>query len=145
MSNIAPITSKLVPKTVSLTLAGEEFEVKPFGFGQLPKVSAKLLPLLSLFQAQEGRSITLTEIAEHGGDSLMDVLAMAINRDRAFIDGLDLDDGPALLSAVIAVNQEQLTKKALPLLLKLLGTAAQGDTAATQKKAPGKVAKKAAR
>lgn len=127
-----PITSRLVPKSVPLTLAGEAFVIRPFGFGQLPAVSALLLPLLGLLDIKEGQEIKLSDLAEKGGENLMNVLALAVGQDRAFIDALDFDEGMDLLSAVVECNKEQLTKKALPLLAKVLGAGAEAAAQKTQ-------------
>lgn len=114
-----PAKQPLLQAPLPVTLAGETFQIKQFPFGQVHLVSAKLLPIFGAFQMQEGQSIELGELMASGGESLMDVLAMAIDRPREFLDTIDYDEGKELLAAVLKANAA-LAKKALPDLLKMM-------------------------
>jgi hypothetical protein len=108
--------SKIAPplgKTVEA--GGETFTIRPFGFGQLPFVAARLSgPFMAL--AGSGRkTFQLDELVANGGDGMMDVLAVAIKKDRAWLDELDdYEGGKRLLAAMWEVCGPQLTGKVLP-------------------------------
>jgi hypothetical protein len=112
---------------IDVTVNGETLTIKPFPFGKLPTVSAKLAPAFSAMQGlSEGASIAYNEILEAGGDGLMDVLAIAAGKPQGFMDTVyDYDEGKALAMAVFEVNKDMLLKKILPDLMKLLAAPAK--------------------
>lgn len=118
---------QLLHTPVQVTLAGETFDIKPFPFGKIHQVSAKLLPVFSSLQMEAGQALDLGELLASGGEGLMETLALAINRPRSFLDEISYDEGRELLAAVMAANAD-LVKKALPDLIRLMTGQAPAKT-----------------
>lgn len=102
---------------------GETIKVSPFVFGQLPKV-AKCFA--SIKGAIEGGN--LIEIASAGGEDLLALLCLAVNKPRVWFDTLPSDEGLALMAAVIQVNRDFFVQRMNPTLQRL--TQAMGGTGA---------------
>lgn len=115
-------TKQLLRAPVEVSLAGETFQIKEIPWGKHHLVSAKLLPVFMSAKIQEGQPFDLTDILVAGGEAIMDVLAIAINRPRSFMDEITYDEGKALLSAVMETNKELFAKKVLPDLMRLMAS-----------------------
>jgi hypothetical protein len=119
---------QLLHTPIDVTVNGERISIKPFPFGQLHIVTAKLMPIFSLFQGlHAGDAIPFASIIEAGGENLQEVLALAAGKPREWLDTIyDFEDGQALAVAVFEANKEQFLKKILPSLGKLMSSATTG-------------------
>lgn len=122
----------LFPGTEVL-VSGEVFHVKPFFFGQIPKAVKLTMPVakalnesgILLFRqdaSQLGFALAtdwpfkLPQIMAEGGEALMELLAFAIAKPRAWFDSVAAEEGLALTKAVFEVNTELFLKRILPML-----------------------------
>jgi hypothetical protein len=120
---------RLLHTPIDITAQGETISILPFGFGQQPRVMAKLAPLFTTFQAASaGDAVSLGDIFEAGGEGLMEVLAIAAKKPREWLDTLDYDEGKALANAVFEANKDTLVKKLLPDLMALMAGKAPAQT-----------------
>lgn len=97
-----------------VTAKGEAIEVTPFKFGQLPAV----LKHIGTFGASavEGDDFNIVRAITESGESVIGCLMVATGKERAWFDDLEIDEGAALLAAVVKANSELFEKKILPLL-----------------------------
>lgn len=111
-------------KEVTLT-SGEVITIKPFTFGQLPKalkIGQKLGTLLAdlykqgKFEDRANVSSNLMVIIGEGGEDLIELIGLGINKPRAWFDNLQGDDGITLTIAFLEVNIDFFTKKMMPQL-----------------------------
>ncbi len=130
-------TLKILFPDEELTVAGETISLRPFPFGKYPKVLAllgqMLQPLTEYLQQQKGNQLGiqledgtirinpetiqfLIGILENGGDPFMELLAIAVDKPRAWVDKLDGDDGIKLLAGVFAVNYDFFIQRLNPAL-----------------------------
>lgn len=110
-------------KNVVLT-SGEEVTVKPFTFGQLPKVVALTTGLLGLIQEvasdtsnEDGtpdHAQTAIRLISRGGEDLIALLMFGLKKDREWFDALELDDGVSLTAEFLGVNYDFFTQRVLP-------------------------------
>jgi hypothetical protein len=121
---------QLLHTPVRVTVNGEKLEIKPFPFGQLHIVTAKLMPIFSLFKGlREGDAIPLADIVQAGGENLQEVLAMAACKPREWMDTIyEFEEGQALVLAVFEANRDQFLKKILPSLMSMVKKAAPAPT-----------------
>lgn len=107
--------------TATVTAGGETFTIKPFTFGQLPAVTKCLANLAA--NIRPGDAIDIPGLIADGGEDILQVLAIAIKKDRSWFDSLeDHAEGIELLTAVVAVNKEVFAKNIMPALVKLTQT-----------------------
>lgn len=111
--------SKLVVEPVAVEVAGETVAITPFKFGQLPAVARHLQRIASLMNA--GTVDVPTLIAE-GGEDVLALAALAAGKPREWMDTITMDEGIALVAAVVQANREVLEKK-LPAALARLTNA----------------------
>lgn len=105
--------------TVEVVVGDETFTIKPFGVGQLPTVALHLAAIAEKWFA----GMTLPILLAKGGEDVLQVMAIAIGKPRAWFDSLyDLDKAVEILSAVIQLNQETITKKLVPAVQAILPT-----------------------
>ncbi len=116
-------TKSLLVTPIEVTANGETLRIRPFAFSQLPEVTARLLPLFSSLES-EGETINLDRLIVNGGENLFQVLAMAIEKPREWIDELRGEQGyeeaKSLIKAVYEANKGLFTKKLMPDLQALM-------------------------
>lgn len=104
---------------------GEVINMKPFTFGQLPKalkIGQKLGVMLAdmykqgKFEDQSNVSSNLMVIIGEGGEDLLELIGLGIQKPRAWFDTLQGDDGITLTIAFLEVNIDFFTKKMMPQL-----------------------------
>lgn len=110
-----------------ITLAsGETITIKPFTFGQLPKaikLGQQIGGLLAnmykqgKFEDSSNTSTNLMLIISEGGEDLINLIGLGINKPRDWFDGLQGDDGVNLTIAFLEVNIDFFTKKMMPQIL----------------------------
>ncbi|WP_298220145.1 DUF6631 family protein [Halothiobacillus sp.] len=113
----------LFPEGKTITIGGEEITIKPLTFGQIPKASKMIAPIIKAMSSAElgGQSLldlagNWVEIMAVGGEDLIALIGWAINKDRDWFDSLGMDDGINLIKTVIEVNSDFFTKKVIPML-----------------------------
>jgi hypothetical protein len=115
----------LFPTGKEITLQGSTYVIKPFTFGQLPKVikaitkAAKSVEDLKLDGSTIKPEVALTILSESGED-LINLLAEFIKVERTFIEDLQMDEAINLITAFFEVNADFFTKKVLPILVEAL-------------------------
>jgi hypothetical protein len=99
-----------------LSLAAGEVTVRPFPFKHWAKAAAIIAKYAGQFQMDEGKFMqNLSQFVTQGGDDVVEVMLLSIDRDRAFVDNLSGEDGFSLLTEVLEVNADFFTKKILPM------------------------------
>lgn len=116
------MSAKLLEQTQYLNINDEPIVIKPFTFGQLPRVAKALAAIASRVPADEGFSIP--KLIAEGGEEILEVVAVAAGKSRDWLDEIDPADGFELVGAVVAANAEQFEKKILPAVAKLAATVA---------------------
>lgn len=119
----------------TVTLSKEKVEVRPFPFGSIPRVIAILGNSIGLLQNApdlkatvegdgENKELVLDEktisflvdVVGQGGDNIMELIAVAANKDIEYVKALDPDDGLKLAYKCYAVNQDFFKQRLKPLL-----------------------------
>lgn len=118
---------RLLPTPIPVEINGETIDILPFPFGQLHVVTAKLSPLIAAVQGlANGAAISYDQILVIGGEGLQEVLAMAANKPRdwlnTFYGEAGYEEGKALAEAVWTANQDLFLKKIIPDLMNLMAT-----------------------
>ena len=107
----------------------ETIIIKPFTFGQLPKaikIGQKIGGLLAnmyqqgKFEDQSQTSANLMLILSEGGEDLINLMSLGINKPRDWFDQLQGDDGLNLTIAFLEVNIDFFTKKMMPQILEAM-------------------------
>lgn len=113
----------LFPNGKEIVLAGTTFIIKPFTFGQMPKV-IKVLQLAGAQVEQlklQGKSATpavaLSVIAECG-EELIKLMAEILKVDADFISNLSQEEAIELLKSFYEVNSDFFKSRVMPLLTK---------------------------
>lgn len=108
---------------------GEVLTLMPFYFGQLPRAIKLLRPVTDAVRAAgiagfDGKDFALApdwplrlpQLMDEGGEALVEFVAFAVKKPRAWFDELGSDDGIALTKAAFEVNGEFFAKKVAPML-----------------------------
>jgi hypothetical protein len=115
----------LFPGTDVTLSDGSTVTIKPLLFGQFPK-AAKLaqgiaLPLMEAYASGTADSATtIIQVMSEGGDDLLNLISLGINKPRSFLDALGFDDGVALTGTFLKVNLDFFTQRVMPQLKKHL-------------------------
>lgn len=133
-------TLKILFPDEEMTVAGEPISLRPFPFGKYPKVLAllgsMLQPITEYLQQQTGKSPGikleadtirispetvhfLVNLLEKGGDHVMELLAIAVDKPFSWVAKLDGDDGIRLLAGVIIVNHDFFIQRLNPVLVQV--------------------------
>jgi len=97
-----------VPQVV--TVAGTALELTPIRLGELPRILAAVRPIAADLSAEPD---WLALLARHG-EAVLELLALATRRDRAWIEGLALDEAVTLAAAVFEVNADFFVRRIAP-------------------------------
>ncbi len=89
-----------VPKVV--TVAGSTVELTPIRLGELPRFLAAVRPLAADLSAEPD---WFDLLARHG-EAVLELLALTIRRERAWVNDLSLDEAVTLAAAVFEVNAD---------------------------------------
>lgn len=117
--------SKIFPAK-KITVAEMPFEIKPFSFGQLPKLMKlmeKIAPTVQLAvrEGKEKEVSTYLSILSTGGEDLLQLMADSIKAPKEFVDNLDSDEGIKLLIEFVEVNKDFFIQRVLPLIQEKFG------------------------
>ena len=97
-----------VPKVV--TVAGTALELTPIRLGELPRLLAAVRPIAADISVEPD---WLDLLARHG-EAVLDLLAITTRRERAWIEGLALDEAVTLATAVFEVNADFFVGRVVP-------------------------------
>ena len=108
----------------SFQVGDQTITIRPFKFGELPKVIALLRGVGGTFaHHQRAGSLNTVEammdIIAVGGEQLILTLALNTGRPREFFDTLDMDVGTQILIDFLGMNIGFFTNKVLPMLQKM--------------------------
>lgn len=115
------MTIEVLFPEVELTIGGEVIKIKPFTFGELPKVMKVMSKVAIPAQAALNNG-TISDIGStiqifaEGGDDLIAIMATNIGKPVSFINNLAQDEGIKLLKAFYEVNASFFKGSVLPLL-----------------------------
>jgi hypothetical protein len=119
-----------------IELGGEKINLRPFPFGKWPEVILKAAGTVNIvlgFLQAHGESALdvsfdegnfrvspqafelLLRLIRDGGDNLYDILAISARKPRAWVDGLEGEDGLQLLVGTYLVNKDFFVKQVAPL------------------------------
>ena len=96
--------SSVIPATVDVIAGGETFTLKRFSLGQLKDASAHAALIALLFTALQEQNVSPIEVITKGGDSVIELVAIATGKSAAWCEELDPEEGINLLLAVAEVN-----------------------------------------
>lgn len=98
----------------------EVIVIKPFTFGQLPKVlklsSSFYGAVQPIFEQNEDMVSAVSQVIAIGGDDLIELLGMSINKPREWFDSIQSDIGIQLLAEFLEVNLSFFAQRILPQL-----------------------------
>jgi hypothetical protein len=115
----------LFPTGVQVELQGKQFNIRPFNFGQFPKVIKAITKASATAQelkVTDGKitpEAALTILSESGEDLIV-LLAEMLEVEKSFIEKLPMDEAVVLISAFFEVNADFFTKRVLPLIVKAM-------------------------
>jgi hypothetical protein len=102
-----------------LVIAGETLTLRPFTFGQLPKVLKltksfynEVQPFLAA--GLESNATAILEVLAAGGDDLIELIALGVHKPRTWFDTLEIDDGVRVVTAFLEVNLSFFAQRVLP-------------------------------
>ncbi|MHA6853377.1 DUF6631 family protein [Ralstonia pseudosolanacearum] len=114
---------KLIPQPAELTVGGEALVILPLKVGRLPAFLRAISPTLQQLQAPQIDWLGL--FIEHG-DDLLQAVAVAVGKPRAWVDALAADEAILLAAKVVEVNADFFTRTVLPRLDGLIGQVVSG-------------------
>lgn len=106
----------VIPDVVEVTAGGETFKLKRFSLGQLKYATAHAALITLLFNAMQDGKASPFEIITNGGDSVVELLAIATKKPVEWCEELGPDEGAELLLAVAEVNLSFFVNALSPLL-----------------------------
>jgi hypothetical protein len=101
-----------VPKVV--TVAGTAVELTPIRLGELPRLLAAVRPIAADLSADLSAEPDWLDLLGRQGEAVLDLLTLATRRDRAWIEGLALDEAVTLATAVFEVNADFFVRRVAP-------------------------------
>lgn len=122
MNDISKEAAELFPQGKQVVVKGEEFTIKPFGFGKFPKV-LELFKRLKDTPVAAGTGGTVKEIIDiiaDNGEVVVEFAMLATGKKRDFFDDVTLDQAVELVQAIIEVNADFFVKRLQPKLLEAM-------------------------
>ncbi|MET2531014.1 hypothetical protein [Ralstonia pseudosolanacearum] len=120
---------KLIPQPAELAVGGETLAIEPLKVGRLPAFLRAISPTLQQLNAP---SIDWLGLFIEHGDDLLQAVAIAVDKPRAWVDGLAADEAILLAAKVVEVNADFFTRTVLPrldgLFAQVTQSAASGST-----------------
>lgn len=116
-------------------LGDETLVVRPFSFGDFPKVIKLIADFAELFMnapelkasvedgniAIDGKTVEfIVELLEKGGDNVFSMISLSSGLDMQEVKALDPATGIELAYMVYEVNRDFFTKRLLPVVQKLM-------------------------
>lgn len=112
--------AQLFPIGKQISINEENLTIKPFKFGELPRVFKCIEPitgvLAQMLASGEVNAGSIAGLVANGGDSILDLIALGTKKPRGWVDQLEMDQGVELLVSIFEVNADFFTQKVLPTL-----------------------------
>ena len=121
----------LLPQGKELKIRDANLTIKPFKFGELPKVFKAIDPISkSLFDALGGGNQIemITGLVANGGDGIIDLMVIGSKQSREWVEDLEMDEGIEVFSAILEVNASFFVQKVLPTLNSRMEAIQAGQT-----------------
>lgn len=110
--------TQLFPTGKEIRISDENLTIKPFKFGELPRVFKAIEPLTAslskMFVEKQVDINTIASMIADGGDSVIDLMVIGSKKPREWVTELEMDEGVELLVSVIEVNADFFIQKVLP-------------------------------
>jgi len=123
--------NKIFTVPLQLTIQGAVINLTPFKMGELPTVFKTINPISKLIldavQSPENQLDSMMKVMTLGGDNVLDLIAIGAKQSRQWVDELEMDEGVALIAAILEVNASFFARKVLPLLTQVVKTAPTGQ------------------
>jgi hypothetical protein len=110
MSEENQLEDLIVPES-KIELGGETLTVTPIRAGKLPALIRAVRPIMP-YLAQE--QIDFMALIDEGGEHLLDAVALALGKPRAFVDALDAAELIRAARCMIEVNVDFFIHRLLP-------------------------------
>ena len=108
----------LIPQGVEVVIAGESIAIKPLKVGQLPAFLRAIAPVMGRLVEP---NINWLELFGNHGEGLLEAIAIAVGKPRAWVDDLAADDAVLIAAKVIEVNADFFTRQVMPKLGGIMG------------------------
>jgi len=95
---------------------GEKIMVVPIVIGQIPGLLKAVKSLAPLFSSAPPSADMLTSMMDTDADAVIDIIAVALNKPRAWVNQVPPDEFIELAGAVLEVNVDFFMKRVLPAL-----------------------------
>lgn len=113
------------PEGKVVKLKNKDYQIKPFGIGQLPKLFKLLAPVMETLKTKsdnkDDKAKGLVDLLFNHSDVIISVFEIVIKEPTVFFDDLPADEGITLLATIVEVNEDIFTKKLLPLITSKVG------------------------
>lgn len=119
---------KLIPQPAELAVGGEVLAIQPLKVGRLPAFLRAISPTLQQLNAP---SIDWLGLFIGHGDDLLQAVAIAVDKPRAWVDVLAADEAILLAAKVVEVNADFFTRTVLPRLDGLFARVTQAASGST--------------
>ncbi len=96
--------STVIPDIVEVIVSGETLRLKRFNLGQLKHAAAHAALITLLLNSMQDGTASPIDIITNGGDSVIELLAIATGKPAAWCEELGPDEAADLLLAVAEVN-----------------------------------------
>lgn len=111
------------PVPAALTYRDEQLDIRPLTVGAVPAIVRLARPVinavLDLQELPEEGSEDMVELAmdliDQHGEALFGAVALAVGRERAWVEGGDLGEFVELCQALVKVNRDFFVQRLLPL------------------------------
>jgi hypothetical protein len=110
MTHTSPDFQTFPPVPRVVTVAGTALELTPIRLGELPRLLAAVRPIAADLSVEPD---WLDLLARHG-EAVLELLAITTRRERAWIEGLALDEAVTLATAVFEVNADFFVRRVAP-------------------------------
>lgn len=125
----APATQQIeqmFPQSKEVAVKGDTLVIKPFGFGQFPKL-IKILKGANFGAGQTettGTAIVeatakldVIDMLTENADVVLDICALASRKPRDWFDDVPAEEGVALAMAILSVNVDFFVNRLQPMLV----------------------------
>jgi hypothetical protein len=126
MSSEMSDLSVLIPDPVVVMVKDESITVRQMKMKQLPKIMKVVAPYYGKLKESQEKAkkdkgeLDLLGIVMEYFDPVADTVAILVEKDREWVDDLDIDEMVRLLEVVIEVNVDFFIQKVLPSLSRLV-------------------------
>ncbi len=123
--------NKIFAAPHQVTVGDKVIKITPFKLGELPRVFKTIDPIskliLDAIGSNAGQLESLSKIMVHGGENVIDLIALGTRQERQWVEQLEMDQAVTLIAAVLEVNASFFGQKVLPVLTQAMKTAPTGQ------------------